>query len=235
MHELCVHGLTVPLDRSEISPVIWAALSDGTYEQKESYIAPRIARPNDRILELGCGLGIVSTLVSRVPGVSIKAFDANPANIPLAKRVARANSADNIVFAHGLLSAGNPRTLPFYIREDMWMSSLVKEQGPYEKIIDVYTQDIDGYLYDNPTDLIIMDIEGAELALLTGSSLPGVERIFFEIHDHLYLLSDLGRISAALVTQGFSYDPRGSSGALVLYTRDNTPRSYRPDFLTDTP
>jgi hypothetical protein len=93
------------------------------------------------------------------------------------------------------------------------------------------TQDIDRYLVENPADLIMMDIEGGELPLLTGASLPGVQRVLFEIHDHLYSLSDLGRIFSALIAQGFSYDPRSSSGALVLLTRDDTPRSYRPDFL----
>lgn len=231
MNEIAVHGLSLPLRRHEVSPVIWEALSNGTYEQKESHLNPRIARPNDRILELGCGLGIVSTLVSRVPGVHIKAFDANPANIPLARRVAAANNAENIVFAHGLLTSGEPRSLPFYIREDMWMSSLIEEQGPYLDKIGIVTQDIDRYLVENPTDLIMMDIEGGELPLLTGAALPGVQRVLFEIHDHLYSLSDLGRIFSALIAQGFSYDPRSSSGALVLLTRDDTPRSYRPDFL----
>src|SRR4051812_36998037 len=172
MDELTVYGLSVPLNRDEVSPVIWEALSDGTYEQKESYLNPRIARPNDRILELGCGLGIVATLVSRVPGVQIKAFDANPANIPLARRVAEANNADNIDFAHGLLTSGEPRSLPFYIREDMWMSSLLEEQGPYVDTIDIVTQDIDRYLIENPVDMLMMDIEGGELPLLTNAALP---------------------------------------------------------------
>jgi hypothetical protein len=60
-----------------------------------------------------------------------------------------------------------------------------------------------------------------------------VKRILFEIHDHLYRLSDLGRIFTALVNKGFSYDPRCSSGAIVLFTREDTPRAYRPDFLEE--
>lgn len=232
MNDLSVNGLSVPLQYSEISPLIWESLSDGTYEQKESYLAPRVAKPNDRIVELGCGLGIVANLVARVPGVSIRAFDANPANIPLARRIAEANGSDNIVFEHSLFAAGPPKVLPFYVREDMWMSSLLPEQGPYKEVISLTTRDIDAYLLEHPADLLTMDIEGGELGLLSGAQLPGVERVFFEIHDHLYSMPDLGKMFAALMATGFIYEPRRSSGACVSFTRDHRPRTYRPDFLS---
>lgn len=229
INSIKVYGLTIPLNKSEISPVIWDALNQGHYETQESKICPQIAQPYDRILELGSGIGIVSSHLAKVQGVTIKAFDANPENIPLAKRIAEANNAYNIEFNHGLFTSGPPQTFNFYIRKDLWMSSLFINQGPFTHIIEVKSYNIDEYLQNNPTDMLIMDIEGGELDILTNATLPGIQRIVVEVHDHLYPLSDLSRIFTALIQRGFLYEPRGSNGPILAFTRNNSPRSFYGD------
>ncbi len=74
-----------------------------------------------------------------------------------------------------------------------------------------------------------MDIEGAERDLLRDAKLKGVERIFVELHDHLYGLSGVRDITQALAEKGFAYDPRGSRGPCVLFAKDDGPREYDPD------
>lgn len=74
-----------------------------------------------------------------------------------------------------------------------------------------------------------MDIEGAERDLLGRADLAGVERIFVELHDHLYGLAGVRDIMRALTARGYAYDPRGSRGPCVLFSKDDSPREYDPD------
>lgn len=223
---LRLHGINVPIGIKDVSPVIWHSLSDGSYEAKEAYQVPKCLQERDRILELGAGIGIITTLMAQVPEVVIWSFDANPATVELAKRVAEANGITNVVFAHGLLSAGSPTKEVFYIREDFWMSSLTEHQGPYLFTIDLQSINIDKFLEQNNINVLVMDVEGAEYQILTDAKLGRIDRIILELHDHIYGLSGVGHIFDAMHQKGFAYDPRGSSGPCILFRKDDG--SVRP-------
>lgn len=226
---LRLHGIDVPISPDEVSEIIWSALSDGTYEAKEARWAVKAARPNDRILELGSGIGVITSLLAAIEGTQVMAFEANPHTVALAEKVIRANNRNNVELRHGLLTAGPPRDFTFYIREDLWMSSLLEHQGPYLDTIKVHSANIDEFISQSDIDLIVMDIEGAELDLLKGAELPGVERVFLEFHDHLYGLDGIRNLTTAMAKKGFAYDPRGSSGPCVLLSRNTDPRSYESE------
>ena len=221
---LVVHGIEVPISPSEVSPLIWERLSNGSYESKEIRLAPKAAKRGDRILELGAGLGIVTSALAAVPLARVWAFEADPLTVKLAQRVLATNERDNVVLAHGILGAGQPRDFRFYRRRDLWASSLIESQGCYEETIHVPSANVDEFVARHSIDLMVMDIEGAELELLSQATLPGVERIFVELHDFLYGLEGVQTIMMELGRKGYAYDPLGSSGACVLFTRDRSPR-----------
>ncbi len=218
---LHLHGINVPIGSGDVSPVIWQALIDGSYEAKEARQVPDCIESGDRILELGTGIGVITTLMARIPDVRIWSFDANPATIALARRVADANGIDNVIFAQGLLSPGAPAPHTFYIRDDFWMSSLIERQGPYGSTIDVQSTDIDGFLTQNAVNVLVMDVEGAERDVLSRSELLGVDRVVLELHDHLYGLAGVRDVFDAMQRKGYAYDPRGSSGPCVLFRKDD--------------
>jgi FkbM family methyltransferase len=226
---LKLHGLDVPISPDDVSDVIWSALQDGSYEAKEARWAVKAVRPNDRILELGSGIGVITSLLAGVEGARVMAFEANPYTVRLAERVISANNRNNVELEHGLLTAGPSRDFTFYVREDLWMSSLIKHQGPYIDTIQVKSSNIDEVITRADIDLVVMDIEGAELDLLTRAKLPGVERVFLEFHDHLYGLEGVREVTSAMADKGFAYDPRGSSGPCVLFSRNTDPREYQAE------
>lgn len=108
------------------------------------------------------------------------------------------------------------------------MSSLLEAQGPYYNIVTVTSANIDEFILQHQIDVVVMDIEGAERDLVH-AELPGVKRIFLELHDHLYGLTGIREIMSALAARGFAYDPRGSSGPCVLLSRGDWPREYQPE------
>ncbi|WP_246663906.1 FkbM family methyltransferase [Phyllobacterium sp. SYP-B3895] len=110
------------------------------------------------------------------------------------------------------------------------MSSTFADQGPYERVITIRSMEIDEIIVAAGIKILVMDIEGGEYELLRGAQLPGVERVFLELHDHLYGLDGVMQIMAAMAAKGFAFDPRGSSGACALFTRDLTLRAYDEAF-----
>lgn len=229
MTAVTVHGVKVPLAPSDVSPEVWIALSNGTYESKEARWVLKSVRPHDNVLELGTGIGVITCLIARIEGVHVWAFEANPSSVRLARRTFEANKLNNITLSQGILAAGPSQDLTFYLRKDLWMSSLLEHQGPYEETLTITSINIDHFISQHEINVIVMDIEGAERDLLMHSKLSGVDRIFLELHDHLYGLPGIRDITQALALKGFSYDPRGSSGHCVLFSRDNAPRQYQPD------
>lgn len=226
MSDLRVHGVRVPVRRQEVSDEIWQSLRTGEYESNEARRVRRAIRPGDRVLELGSGLGIITSIMAAIDGVRVWSFEADPATVRLASRVIEANCNGNVVLAHGILAPGPSRSVAFYQREDFWMSSTLARQGPYEHVIEIETSDIDTFIKQHQINALVMDIEGAELELLQHAGLPGVERVFLELHDHLYGLAGVREISTALSRKGLIYDPRGSSGPCVLYSIDDGARRF---------
>ena len=228
--EFCIHGVRIPFSEEEVSPVIWNALKAGRYEAKEARLVPSVVREGDRVLELGAGVGVITAIMARTPGVRIRSYDANPYTLDLARRVGQANGLVNVVFSHGLVTAGPSGSHPFYIREDFWMSSLIKEQGPYREVIETPSLDVDQLISSHGINVLVMDIEGAEQQLLGASRLEGIDRVFLELHDHLYGLGGVQDVFRSMLERNFSYDPRSSSGACVVFSRDlGSVRHYSPD------
>src|SRR5690606_35137798 len=111
---------------------------------------------------------------------------------------------------------------------DLWMSSMDENQGPYEHAIELSSANIDEFIVRHDINVLIMDIEGAERDLLRSADLTGVDRIFLELHDHLYGLAGIRDMMHALAEKGYAYDPRGSQGPCVLFAKDDGVREYEP-------
>src|SRR5690606_22646222 len=167
--------------------------------------------------------------IAKISDVTVWAFEANPSTAALARRVIDANDLDNVVLSQGILTAGEPCSFRFYVRRDLWMSSMDESQGPYEHVIVLSSANIDEFIARYSVNVLVMDIEGAECDLLQTADLTGVERVFLELHDHLHGLAGIRDITQALAGKGYAYDPRGSQGACVLFSKDDGIREYEPE------
>lgn len=226
MGNLCVHGVRVPIGSDEVSPEIWDALQSGRYEANEARHIPRAIRRGDRVLELGAGIGVITSIIASVQAVRVWSFEADPQTTLLAQRVIDQNCKDNVTLSNGMLAAGPPTKATFYRRADFWMSSRFPEQGPYESMFEITSNNIDHFIETHHINAVVMDVEGAELDILQRASLPGVERVFLELHDHLYGLAGVHAIAKAMSCKGLIYDPRASSGPCVLYSIDDGVRQF---------
>jgi FkbM family methyltransferase len=227
---LRLRGVVVPDDPRVITPAIRAAILTGRFEAEESDAVPRIVRPGDVALEIGAGIGFISTLLAREPAVRrVIAVEANPRLIDYMARLHSLNGAEGVERLNAVLTTGPaPATATFYVREDFWMGSLSPGPNPYRETVEAPTRDLDGLLRAEGVSLIVCDAEGAEATLFEGADLGGVDRIFVELHDHLTGLKGIAALFRTLGERGFAYDPRASAGAVVLFQRVAEDEALRP-------
>ena len=226
---LATGGVTFPLDPSVVTPAIRAAILSGRFEAEEASQIPRIVRPGDRVLEIGAGIGFISTLLSRQPRVSaVIAVEANPHLIDYMARVHALNGVRKVRRLNAVLTNEARRSATFYLRRDFWMGSLAAGPNPYLATVEVPTMNLDRLLREEAIDLVVCDVEGAETVLFRGADLAGVDRIFLELHDHVTGLSGVRGLFATLAGQGFVYDPRHSLGSVVLFQKLGASDIVRP-------
>lgn len=223
-------GVRIPDDSDIITPAIRAAILGRRFETQEARQIPRIVEPGDRIVEIGAGIGFISTLLARQPEVeSVLAVEANPRLIDYMARLHAANGAAKVRRLNAVLdNAPAPGRATFYLRADFWMGSLLPGPNPYCATVEVPTVNFSALLREEAARLIVCDIEGAETFLFDGADLAGVDRVFIEVHDHIIGLSGVGRVFATMAAHGFAYDPRHSEGGVVLFRRVTANETLRP-------
>ena len=226
---LDVAGVHIPYDPEVITPPIATAIREGYFEAEEAAQIPLIVRPDDTILDIGAGIGFISTLLARqAPQGRVISVEANPNLLPYMARLHALNGVENVTRLNAVLTNADVDSMTFYLRKDFWMGSLSDHPNAYESTLEVPTRNLDALLRDEGVNMIVCDIEGAESFLFNGADLSPVDRIYLELHDHVTGLKGIAALITDLSSQGFTYDPRHSSGAIVLFRRVEENETLRP-------
>ena len=159
------------------------SLIKGRYESDEARSLDALIQPDDRILELGTGLGYVACLAAKkAHRGQVLSFEANPKMVDLAKETAQLNSIDNVEIRNGILAL-DKGTRKFYLSEHFWESSL--EPNPDWNMISIGADSIHEVLDSFCPNVLIVDIEGGEYELFKTSfwdSNEGLKKMSIEFH-----------------------------------------------------
>lgn len=157
------------------------------YEPPPAVAAALGERSAIRVLDLGANIGLFGAYVfGRWPGASIQSYEPDPANLRILTRtiaanalkdrwalaaVAAANYAGEMTFVAGMFAESHPLTITD------------GTPAPSEQTITVRAVDI--FEQDHDVDLMKIDIEGGEWAILTDPRLAalGAEFLIIEWHE----------------------------------------------------
>jgi FkbM family methyltransferase len=231
-----IDGLSVFVDRQNYHETIVHYLDLGEYEGRERFLAEQLIRPDDRVLEVGTAIGVVSMTIARIVGAqNIRTFDANPDIVADARANFRRNGLHRIDSRVGVLRTRRdiercPGETDFFVDKAFWASRLdasLETQG-IVKVIKIPTFPLEDQIASHSANVIVCDIEGGEAALFGNADLAGVRLIVMETHDWAVGADAIGAMTRKLELDGFVVDPQWSLGPFLVLSREPQAARRRP-------
>ena len=208
--------LTLSLPAPAVSPFVALTILSGHYEAAEIAAITQDITPDDRLLELGAGIGLVALNAARAaPGLQILAVEANPDLAPTIRRNFELNACDApLISAIAALKDGEAA---FHLAPDFWASST--EPGVGDTTVTRPTVDVNRLIAEFRPTILSMDIEGGEIALLPHLDLTDLRRLVIEFHPEHGPAAPISACIADLLAQGFVLDIAQGSPQVLVFDR----------------
>ena len=218
------NGVRIPNDPRIITRQIARAMRAGRYEKDEMRGLPKFIKPGARIVELGAGLGFVSSYVGVHLGITdTLCIEANPELCDFIPGTHGMNNLDGITVRNAVALndaqiAAAGATMPFYIRDPFWGSSLSADED-FQRVVDVPAISLSDTLREFEATTLIVDIEGGEADLFCDLDLGPVQNVYLELHTRYIRQAGIKRCFDALSAANFCYDQKVSAGGSVLFRK----------------
>ena len=214
-------GMRFPKDPDILHPKISRLLRLNGYEEKETVAALRVVREGDVVVELGGGIGYMSTLVATRRAVkAVHVFEANPNLIPYIRKVHAANNVTTAHVTNAILGARKGQ-VDFYLREPMLGSSMEILEGEVDPpSVKVEVLNAKQTFKEIGANVLICDIEGAEVDLIPQLDLSGLRAAVIETHPQWIGPEGINKVMRAFMDAGLAYYHRGSHGKVLAFRTD---------------
>lgn len=213
-------GLKFPRNYTILTQKMRGLLRNDNYERKETEAALKVVTQDDVVLELGGGVGYMSTLIAKkCKAKEVHTFEANPGLIPYIKAVHAANNVDNVHVTNALLGTRKGKA-NFYIRPNPLGSSMeILEDEPHSSVetIDVVNAKT-AFDQIKPT-ILICDIEGAEAHLIPQLPLDGLRGAILELHPQWIGQDGVQAVFNAMAAANLTYYAKASEGKVVTFLK----------------
>ncbi len=211
-----VNEIIIELPRALLAPDLWLALVRQYYEGSELSALRNVVQADDVVLEIGGGIGYISTHVLKCLGAGrVTIIEADPRLIPVIRRTHALNNvtADRVM---NFVAARHDRTVTFNAQPSFWASSVVDLPGSRPVILPA--RDLQELVNDVKPDVLIVDIEGGERDIFDGLILDGVRQLIVEVHQPRIGFAGIASCISHLAGAGFTYDPVGSAGSNIVFS-----------------
>ncbi len=200
-------GIKIPIPPN-VSQGPLEALYAGYYERSELKILKTKLCKDDCVMELGTGLGLLSSYCANKLGSDrVYTYEANPALEPLIHKTYALNNVNsNLNICLLGKSFGEQE---FFVSKSFWSSSTIPLRDDYQAVIVPVIPFNHEIRKNNPTVLIV-DIEGGEYELFKDADLHNVKKIIMEIHPGHIGGEKSEFVKNKLIQQGFCLDQQVS-------------------------
>ncbi|MEM9540115.1 MAG: FkbM family methyltransferase [Cyanobacteria bacterium P01_E01_bin.42] len=205
-----VAGVKMPIPQAfygiPFSTLLWKSV----YERGELKIIKAILQQSDRVMELGTGLGFLSTHCARIVGSDrIFTYEANPNLEPYIRQVYRLNQITPQV--NFCMLGDKDGEQNFYISKWFWESSSIQIRKTYTPI-QVPVKSFNEEVRKNNPSVLIVDIEGGEYDLVQYADFYNIEKVIMEIHRELIGVEKIKFIITQLRDREFKINEKLSNG-----------------------
>lgn len=220
--ELEQKGIRLELPEWTIGSVIEEKIRRGVYEHKESEAARKRLRAGMPVLEIGAGLGFVTSVCAAVAGPeNVVSVEANPRMLDPIRRNLTLNGAEQVTLLHGAVVPEDYEEgdVPFHPGKLFWGGSIAEEGRNPKDLVSVPALRIDDLLSTHRPKFVMMDIEGAEQYLFDSRWPRFVRFVVLELHPSKYADNVIHKIVRCMAKSGLTYDPVCSDGRTLGFKR----------------
>lgn len=177
------------------------------YETAEISIIKQNINKNDRILEIGTGLGFIAIFCSKIVGQeNVISVEANPFLKEYHKKVSKLNHLYPKILYNSIGKSGD-ETVFFIDRENFWSSSLIPFKGKNVVKMNVKNIDINDLIETTLPTFLIIDVEGFESELIKLiKDYKTIIKIQIETHPQLIGMDRVNEIIPVLTGHSFIFD-----------------------------
>ncbi|MEP4246692.1 FkbM family methyltransferase [Tateyamaria sp.] len=197
-------------------------MQSGQYEESEARAARMRVKKGSRVLELGGGVGYISSVCAQITDpANIVTVEANPNTLDIIRHNLDLNGASKAQLIHGAVVGrdADMDTVLFRVGRVFWGSSIADARSPSEDVVEVPAVSIADLFRTHRPNIVIIDIEGAEQHLFDRPWPQHVRQVIMEIHPKRYPASTIKDIVDCMSKSGLTYDPGCSRGALLAFRR----------------
>ncbi len=214
---ITIEGIQIRAGR-HMSRRVEKALSRGRAQRDELQLLGTLLAPDDTVLDIGAGLGLVSAYCAkRIGSERVFAYEADPDLEPCIRETYQLNDVEPSLEICAV--GAQPGRVTLYRDEHSISASVVRRRAG-ARPVEVSGRALNYVVAKIQPTLLVIDEEGAEPDLFEGAELPTVTRIVLESPDRLIGPDGTDRVIAQLQGIGFGVR-RGLSSAehLVLWRK----------------
>lgn len=213
---IAIKGIWLQLG-SHISETIKDVIYRGDYEGPELRIVRSKLCPDDVVMEIGSGLGFLSTYCAqKIGNDKVFTYEANPqleAHIRQTYQLNHVNPRLEIC----LVGEGDGEQ-DFFLSNDFWQSSITSHDENARKIT-VPVKDFNQEIFRVDPTFLIIDIEGGEYDLLHHADFFNVRKLLIEIHPSVLGKEKFNWVKQKILEAGFNLNRELSCSQEFFFER----------------
>ena len=193
-------------------------IDNGEYEQHEIALIKNNLVPNDRVLELGTGIGFVSAYCAKITGgENVFSFEGNPDMAPLIKELYQKNKVEPHSFIAMLGEEEGEHN--FYVNSDSFLASSVSANNKKQERV-IPRQNLNEVIANIRPNYLVMDIEGGEYDIFTIIDFQTICKVQFELHPNMLTTTQVAFIFKKLTAANFLPEGDGHATNNFFFRRN---------------
>jgi FkbM family methyltransferase len=193
-------------------------IDNGQYEQHEIALVKKYLEKNDRVLELGTGLGFVSAYCAKIIGSEqVFSFEGNPELEPQIKKLYSKNKVNPKSYIAMLGEKQGQKS--FYVNENSFLASS-GTSGREKNIKQVKELNLNDVIATIRPSYLVMDIEGGEYDIFRIIDFQTIRKVQFELHPIALTKEKIDFIFELLSAQNFRQQGDGKSNNNFFFSKD---------------